>query len=267
MATSMRRLQVCLSLAAIALLGALAIPPVLAEEAGSAEHGDSQSATSGQSGGARSPAGDDKAGGTTQSDTTAKDASKDTSRDTNKDSSKGANTTAPAGNNASDIDTRISVQPRHPGARFGRDDIRNKVGSPAARNLLRRTFSPPRAPAAVMRNAVGVRVTPRDNAERGLAHPNAVGAARGPTSGPSLGAVRNSPAATTIIPGAVGSRITSFDHRAPTASPAVTAPAVNHGAINGTGVVRRNFGSAQIGGPKVSTAGINGTAIKPKRGF
>jgi hypothetical protein len=248
MLTPSRRLKIGLSLAAAALLGTLWVRPVFAEETGSG-HGDSKSSTSGETSGARSSGGEDNAGGATKSDAPGKD----------------VNSAAPAGGNANDIDTRISVQPRHPGARPVKSGTKNTIATPSLQNMHRPTFSAPRASRPLLRNAVGVRVTPRESAEHGLARPNSVGPSRGISSGPSIGAARNSPAGTTVVPGTIGSRITNFDHRVPGTT--VTAPAVNHGAINGTGVARRNLGPSQVGGPKVSSTGINGTTIKPRRGF
>jgi hypothetical protein len=247
MLTRSGRLKVGFKLAAIALLGALLIRPGFAEEAGSTEHGDRKSSTSGESSGARSPGGEDRGGGATKPDAPGKD----------------VNTAAPAAGNANDIDTRISVQPRHLGARPDKGGAKNTIAPPLLRNS--RTFLAPRAPRPLLRNAVGVRVTPRDNAERGFVRPNFVGPSRGLSSGSSVNAARNSPAGTTVLPGTIGSRVTSFDRRAPGTIPIATAP--NRGAINGTGVTRRNLGPSQIGGPKVSSTGINGTAIKPRRGF
>jgi hypothetical protein len=47
-------------------------------------------------------------------------------------------------------------------------------------------------------------------------------------------------------------------------SPLVTTSAMNHGRINGTGLIRPTLNPSGIGGPAKARMGINGSAFRPK---
>ena len=135
-------------------------------------------------------------------------------------------------------------------------DKKNKPGenNPASRApgvpaLTRRLSPPPQTP---VRNSIGVAVPAPAQPREGTHLPTAV---------PHL------PSATTPLgPGNVSARPLAKPDvpNHPMASPIVTPPGANRGAINGTGVTRRNVGPPRIGGPTASVAGINGTAIRSK---
>jgi hypothetical protein len=165
-----------------------------------------------------------------------------------------AKDTAPSVQNGKDAtDTNVHVEPVRRVL-----DKKNKPGenNPASRTpgvpVLTRRLSPP--PAAPVRNSIGVAVP-------APAHVEPREGTHLPTPVPLL------PSATTSLgPGNVSARpLAKPDVPShPMAGPIVTPPAVNRGAINGTGVARRNVGPPRIGGPTASVAGINGTAIRSK---
>lgn len=260
-----RRLKIGFQLVTIVLFGTLAIGSVFAEEAASRAHGDGKaSAPSAEPSDSRSHTREDGGGGAAKADDRHTPRGDDNrspqgepARGETNEPGKGVNTGTPGGENRNDIDTRISVQPRRLGAKPDKGGAKTTIESPAARDHHRRMLSVPRAPVPPVRNAVGVPVPQHGNMERrDIAHPN------------SLAAPHNSPAGATVVPGSTGSHVTKVeagvDRHVPNANPVVTPPAANRGAITGTGLTHHNVGPSQIGGPKASVAGINGTTIKPK---
>jgi hypothetical protein len=156
--------------------------------------------------------------------------------------------------NTGDIDTSITVQPHRPHVRPGQAaQVKAKIAPPAAVNL-RRPTSP--APAPIIRNAISAPVAVHAGGERRDAtHLDAAlsghGAA-GPTGSAGFAADRFAKTEGRI------------ERPASNVNP-IAAPAAPHRAtVNGTGLIRRTVGPAALGGPATATAGINGTAIRPK---
>jgi hypothetical protein len=158
--------------------------------------------------------------------------------------------TAPSIENGKDAaDTNLHVEPvRRVLDKKNKPGENNPASRPPGVPALTRRLSPPSAP---LRNSIGVAVPAPARAEP---HPPTAAAPRLPsaTTSPGPGNLSARPLAKPEIP----------NH--PMASPIVTPPAANRGAINGTGVVRRNVGPPRIGGPTASVAGINGTTIRSK---
>jgi hypothetical protein len=254
-------LKIAFGLAAIVLCAIVATQPGLAAEAASA-HGDGkaskpsipsresgssksidENAERGTKAGDKGPArGND--GGTQQGER---------GRTETGATGKSLDTGAPGKTSPSDIDTRISVQPRRLGAKPGMAGAKSAIGSPLTRRLQRPIPPTPRMPNVPVRNALGVPVQPLANTERrDLNRPHAPAA----------------PAGATAAPSSAGSRVTRVegpaDHRVPTTNPVIVPPVANRAAINGTGLTPRNVGPPLIGGPKAAVAGVNGTMIKPK---
>ena len=149
----------------------------------------------------------------------------------------------------SDIDTRISVQPRLLGKSV------NPNRSVAQSPYHRRTLSAlPRAHIPPVRNAIGIPISLRGNL------------------GPSTGLHSNNlPGSPSVVSPAVPNNMTNHStriggaaERVPHSTPNVVSPDAGRGAISGTGVANRYLGPPQIGRPK-AVAGINGTTIKPTR--
>jgi hypothetical protein len=256
------RSNIGLALAAVVLVCGLAARPGLAEEAASTAHGDGQaSSPSGESSGTRAPAGADGGGGAggTRLDGHAPHGDDGKSRD---GVSPGSNETVkdvqpptPAGKDAGAIDTSIAPS-RRLDHKPGKTGEGKTTIQPAPQNLRRRTLSASPTPNRPIRNAIGVPVPARQSVERyDSTHPGAPAVPRASPGG-------------TAVPGSVGSRFTRTEgaiaHRTPNQNPIVTPVAPNRGAISGTGLIRRNVGPSQIGGPKASVAGVNGTTIRPK---
>jgi hypothetical protein len=157
----------------------------------------------------------------------------------------------------SDIDTRITVQPR----RLGKSVTPNTGNAkPAQTSLARSQYRPrtlsalPRAPTPPVRNAIGLPISPRGSFGPGNGlHPNSLFASRSFVSP----AVPNG--ATGRLAG-IGGAV----ERVPHFTPNFVSPGASRGAISGTGLTARRQGLTQIGGPK-SVVGINGTTMKPAR--
>jgi hypothetical protein len=245
-------------LAALVLLGALMMRPGIAEDAGSGARGDGKGSTSGESNAARAPSGEGAGGGAGKPEAHAPPGNDGNVRDgppAGNDAVKDANPSVPGGKEMGAIDTSIAP-PRHLDKKSKIGTGKSAIGQATTRNLHHRMLSVPRPPHPVVRNALGVPMLQHKDVERrDRVHPN------------SLGVPHNTPAGTAVVPGAAGSRLTkvegSGDQRVP--NPVITPPAARSGAITGTGLNHRNFGPAQIGGPKAATAGINGTTIRPKQ--
>jgi hypothetical protein len=154
----------------------------------------------------------------------------------------------------SDIDTRITVQPR----RLGKN-VNPNIGhahaaeSPVARTPYRpRTLSAlPRAPYSPMRNAIGLPISPRGTV--------------GPRDGSHPNSLRASPSVVSpAVPNSATSRLVGTGTGVPRSTPNFVSPGAGGGAISGTGLAPRHQGPSRIGRPK-AVAGINGTTIKPVR--
>jgi hypothetical protein len=256
------RSNIGLGLAAIVLSAILATRPGFAEEPASTAHGDGKASTSPM------PSGESSSRGSVNEDAGRGAAKADDKRPARGNegriqqgdrgrtepgaTEKGLDTGAPGATNPSDIDTRISVQPRRLGAKPDKAAGKTAIGSPLARRLQRQIPPTPRMPNVPV-NALGVPVQQRANTERrDLSRPYAPAA----------------PAGATAAPSSAGSHVTRVegpaDHRVPTTNPVIVPPVANRAAINGTGLTRRNVGPPLIGGPKAAVAGVNGTMIKPK---
>jgi hypothetical protein len=254
-----RTLKFGCRLAAVVLLGALIMRPGFAEDAGSGAHGGGKASTSGESNAARAPSGEDAGGGAPKPDAHAPGGEDGKTHDgppASNETVKDANPSVPGGTEMGAIDTSIAP-PR-------RLDKKSKIGegkaaieSLAMRNLHRRMLSAPRPSHPAVRNAIGVPMPQHKAAERhDSVHPNA------------LAIPHNTPAATAVVPGAAGSRLTKIegaDRHVPNPNPVITPPAARSGAITGTALTHHNSGPSQIGGPKAAMTGINGTTIRPKQ--
>jgi hypothetical protein len=256
-----RRLKIGFHILAIVLLGTLATRPGFAEDAAAGAHGDGKAGPpSGEASGSRSPSGGDAGGGAARPDAHAPRGDDGKNRESappaGNETVKDINPSAPGGKDAGAIDTNIA-----PSRRL--DKKPNKIGegtrtidSMTTRNPHRRMLSVPQPPSHAVRNAIGVPVPAHPGTDRrDSLHP-------GPLAAP-----HSSPGGTTVLPGNLGGRFTKtessgVDHHVPNANPIVTAP--NRGAISGTGLTHHSLGPSQIGGPKASVAGINGTTIRPK---
>jgi hypothetical protein len=157
-----------------------------------------------------------------------------------------------SGDRPSDIDTRISLQPR----RLGKSASPNTGHAhPAELPLARNPYHPrnlsalPRAPYSPIRNAIGVPISPRGTVgRRDGSHPNSLGAS------PSV--------VSHAVPNTATSRLVGTG--VPRSTPNFVTPGTGRGAISGTGLAPGHQGPSQIGRPN-AVAGINGTTIKPVR--
>jgi hypothetical protein len=256
-----RRLKIGFALAAVALVCGLAAQPSLAEDAAPGAHGDGHaSPPSGESGSARPPGGADAGAGETRRDGhTLHDDGKN-----REGVSPGGNETVrdvqpatPGGKDAGAIDTSL-VPSRRLDRRLNNIGEAKTTIESATENLHRRMLSVSPTPDRPIRNAIGVPVPAHQGVERNDGvHPGALAVPHASSGG------------ATTAPGGVGSHFTgteaTVDHRAANPNPVVAPAMMNRGAISGTGLAHRNAGSSQIGGPKASVAGINGTTIRPKR--
>jgi hypothetical protein len=139
--------------------------------------------------------------------------------------------------NASDkdpggIDTRVTVQPRRLSRRNSMKDSNRPL---IAHHTAPRRLSSHSAPAQITRDALGVPVVRHEDIGGHDGRQENPGLARTPATGPR-----------------------------PPFHAVVNPTAPNRGAINGTGLTRRGFGPAAIGGPARPVAGISGTTIRPK---
>jgi hypothetical protein len=157
--------------------------------------------------------------------------------------------TAPSMQNGKDAaDTNVHVEPvRRVLDKKNKPGENNPASRPPGVPTLTRRLSPPPAP---LRNSIGVAVPAPARAEPHS--PTAAPRQPSATASPGPGNVSARPPAKPEVP----------NH--PMASPIVTPPAANRGAINGTGMVRRNVGPPRIGGPTASVVGVNGTTIRSK---
>jgi hypothetical protein len=164
-----------------------------------------------------------------------------------------AKDTAPPVQNGKDAaDTNVHVEPvRRVLDRKNRPGENNPASrTPGTQGLTRRLSPPAQAP---VHNSIGVAVPPPAHVEPRVG-------THVPTAVPHL------PSAAPPGPGNVATRPLTKPEvpNRPIANPIVTPPAANRGAINGTGMARRNAGPPRIGGPAASVAGINGTTIRSK---
>jgi hypothetical protein len=155
------------------------------------------------------------------------------------------------GDRPSDIDTRITVQPRRLGKSvYPNSGHAHPAELPFARNPYHpRTLSAlPLAPYSPIRNAIGLPISPRGTVgPRAGSHPNSLRAF------PSV--------VSPTVPNSATGRLVGTGAAA---TPNFISPGASRGAISGTGLAPRHQGPSQIGRPK-AVAGINGTTIKPVR--
>jgi hypothetical protein len=160
------------------------------------------------------------------------------------------------------IDTRMGLLSRRPTRRPGKiGEVKTMVRPAAPADVrTRHHVSAPGAIGGTARDAIGLRVAKRGGAQG----PNAV-ANQG-----SAPAARISVLGTGIARNATGSLANAGTGAggpqvAPRgAGPTGTTAAVNHAAVNGTGLTRPGYGPGVVGGPAKSVAGINGTTIRSK---
>jgi hypothetical protein len=214
----------------IALLGALTAGAGFAEEAGSSsqDHGKGPD-LSAEPGGAPSPSSEDAA-------------------------------SIPGGKNHDDIDTRMSVQPRHPAAKADKvGEAKSKIKLPLVKNLHRRTFSASGASNRTARNAIAVPITEHEGMARQQGeHIDLPTALHSPAGTPGI-VENNAIGLAKPQPGLARPIIWP-----PNKSPIVGPIAVTHG-ISGASMGRRGVGPAGLGGPAKTVAGINGTTVRPNR--
>lgn len=250
----------------IALAGALAIGPALAEDTGSGaqQHGSHLSAPSE---GTQPRAGENAAGGAANLDSHVVDGKSDDGKAAGGESAPaggGASSgdgyhSAPAAETANDIDTSISVQPRRHlgGKRDNVAQVKRKARSLVRAALLSRQQSTRGVSGKVMRNAIGVTIS----------RPHAAGERDGRRRGFSAFLNAAAPAAAGS-PGRGNDRLVKAEHHLelPTANtnPPAKPLAVNRGAVNGSTLTRPGAGSTRLGGSPPVIAAISGTMIKPK---
>jgi hypothetical protein len=160
-----------------------------------------------------------------------------------------------AAKNTDDIDTRISVQPRHTGNKPGKaGEAKVKFNLSGVKNPHRRVFSASRANKQAVRNAVSVPITPHEVFDRqGSEHAFIAPTQHLPAA--TIGAIGN----TTIGIAKTESGLVHQMIVPPSASPTV----LNRN-LNGTSAGHRGITSAGIGGPaRTATTGLNGTTIRP----
>jgi hypothetical protein len=158
------------------------------------------------------------------------------------------------GDRPSDIDTRITVQPR----RLGKSVNPNTGHAhPAELTFARNPHHPrtlsalPRAPYSPIRNAIGLPILPRGTV--------------GPRAGSHPKSLRASPSVVSpAVPNSAAGRLVGTGTAVPRSTLNFVSPGAGRGAISGTGLAPRHQGPSQIGRPK-AIAGINGTTIKPVR--
>ncbi len=231
---------------ATVVAGVLTLPPVCAEDAGSAGVRDDA---------ARQHSSEDAAGGN------ASKSDRPAPRDDKTTVPEGQrlpepNATGRDERTPQDIDTRNDVLPRRPSPKsHAIGDVNAKPESPEMKNLHRRLFPPQTTSHPVVRNSIGVPIPPREGGEhRDREHFDAWGAPHGPAS--------ETPGMPGNSTGHFSKTEQHFYRPLPNTLPIVRPIAPNHAAINGTGVTRRSSGPPQVGGPTTATSGINGTTIR-----
>ncbi len=160
-----------------------------------------------------------------------------------------------AAKNADDIDTRISVQPRHTGNKPGKaGEAKVKFNLSGVKNPHRRVFSASRANKQAVRNAVSVPISQHEMLDRpGSEHPFTAPTQHLPAA--TIGAIGN----TTI--GVVKTESGLAHHMI---VPPSASPTILNRNLNGTSASHRGVTSAGIGGPaRTATTGLNGTTIRP----
>ncbi len=253
-----RGLKTRLYLLPLVLIGTLAARTVFAAEAASGAHGDGKaSAPSGEVSGERSYSKENAGEGA------AKVEARPSHGDDNQghqsvppghsETTKEVGPSVPTGNDSRGVDANIAPSRRLDKKTKKIGEGNSTIQSQATRNLPRRMSPRPQAPTPV-HNAIGVAMPAHENVGgRDSVHP-------------SLAAPHTFPAVTPAVPGSAAGRLSKIEgSNHPVPNPIITSPAVNRGAINGTGITRRGLGPPRIGGPAASVAGINGTTIRSKR--
>jgi len=153
------------------------------------------------------------------------------------------------------IDTRITAMPgpQH-GGRTRASIAPARIVVP--RNLLGRPGALPSTAETVRRNAIGVAVAHRE----GLQQPNLAHAGLVPYRA-AAGAIGGVSRTNGLLAKPGGPLARPAAHANPLAGPAHW----NRGSINGTSLVRPGSSLSAVGGPAKSVAGIDGTAMRPKR--
>jgi len=155
--------------------------------------------------------------------------------------------------NTDDIDTRITVQPHHPGNRPGKvGEVKAKFSLPGVKNPHRRVFSASGANKQTVRNAVSIAVGQRELLDRHPGeHPFMMPAPHLPAG--AVGVVGN----TTVGIAKTDSGLV----RQIIVPPSASQTSLNRG-ISGT-TARHRISSAGIGGPARTATGLDGTTIRP----
>jgi hypothetical protein len=255
-------LRIGLRLSASAALLALAFHAGVAQDAGAGAHDDGLSHPSEHANDSRGAGGDSVGGDTNtpqnafeRADVKKPDGAapsiQSVPRTTDANPSASATKTKPA----DDIDTRIGIQPQRTNAKPGHiGDNKTIIESAVTRNLHRRMFLASRPSNDAVRNAIGVPIPQHERMD----HHEYSGSI----------AVPHNFAVTTGGAESAGGHVTRgeghIDHLMANPNPLAGSTVPSRGAINGTSLVRRGPSPSQIGGPKASVGGINGTTIRPK---
>jgi hypothetical protein len=251
-----RTARIGLSLLVAMLIATLTVGVSWAAEGFSAAHGDGKGSAAPAEGGdhasSKGAGGEGAAGGAKGEAHPSSGGDGKSPAGSTERSEPATDTASPAQNGKDATDTNVHVEPvRRVLDKKNRPGENNPASRAAGTQGLTRRLSPPAQ--APVHNSIGVVVPPPAHAEprEGTHSPTAV--PRLPSAAPAgPGNVATRPLAKPEVP----------NH--PMANPIVTPPVANRGAINGTGVIRRNAGPPRIGGPAASVAGINGTTIRSK---
>ncbi len=258
--------RIGIRLSAIILLGALALQPAFAEDAGSSgardsapQHQSGEGAGAGNGarhdgGAAKDGKNSDAGGQRLPADSRGTPAAGGRPPDGAASDSKASDSKALDVKTPDNVDTRSGMPPRR--LNDGRP-INARTESPPGRNFQRRLSLAPDASRPVVRNSIGLPISPRGIGER---HDREHFDTQHATHNPAL-----------ETPGITGSQAGRFSRveghigvPAPNANPIVRPIAPNRAAINGTGMTNHGVGPSRIGGPTAAAGGISGTTIKPK---
>jgi hypothetical protein len=159
-----------------------------------------------------------------------------------------------AAKNTEDIDTRITVRPHHPGDKPGKvGEVKAKFSLSGVKNPHRRVFSASGANKQTVRNAVSIAVGQRELLDRRPGeHPFVMPAPHLPAG--AVGVVGNTTAGIAKTDSGLVRQII--------VPPSASQTSLNRG-ISGTTARHRGISPASIGGPARTTAGLDGTTIRP----
>jgi hypothetical protein len=247
-------LKIGSSVLAIALFGAMSLQTGFAQEPRSDARDDHAPSSASEPHGRPPPAGEDAPGNAAKSNHHSSGAGDDGKVPGRETPPAAADPPAKERANAGDIDTSITVQPHRSHPRPGQAaQVKTTIKPLGAVNLRRRVL-PTTEP--IIRNAISAPVAVHAGGERrdGV-HLDAPIIGRGTVGSPGTA-------------GAVVGHVARTEGRIerPTSNVnPIAAPAAAHRAtVSTTGFIHRAVGPAALGGSTMTTAGINGTTIRPK---